>query len=60
MITERERKLWDLLDDIDTAFDDFRPQMEPFERYVEKKVGERHQILHSDGYELYEPEEKGI
>jgi hypothetical protein len=58
MITEREKALWDLLDDIDTAFDAFRPQMDQFERYVKEKVGGRHQILHSDGYELYEPEEK--
>jgi hypothetical protein len=56
MITEREQALWDLLDDIDTAFDGYRPEMEAFERYVEKKVNARHQILHSDGYKLFEPD----
>ena len=56
MITEREKKLWDLLDDIDTAFDGFRPEMQAFENYVQRKVEERHRILVSDGHNLFEPE----
>jgi hypothetical protein len=57
MITERERKLWDLLDDIDSASDIFRPKMdEPFVAYVMEKVQARHQHLVSDGYNLSEPE----
>jgi hypothetical protein len=56
MITEREKLLWDLLDDIDTAFDAYRPQMEAFEKFVQEKVEKRHQILASDGFNLFEPE----
>lgn len=55
MITEREKALWDLLDDIDTAFDRYRPDMHAFEQYMQRKVTERHQYLQSDGYGLYEP-----
>jgi hypothetical protein len=55
IITKREEALWDLLDDIDTAFDIYRPQMEAFERYVQQKVEARHLILSSDGYKLYAP-----
>jgi hypothetical protein len=57
MITERERKLWDLLDDIDSASDIFRPKMDdPFVSFVMEKVQARHQHLVSDGYNLFEPE----
>ena len=55
MITEREKALWDLLDDIDTAFDAFRPHMEQFEHFVQSKVDERNKWLTSGGYELSEP-----
>jgi hypothetical protein len=55
IITKREEALWDLLDEIDTAFDTYRPPMEAFERYVQKKVEARHLILRSDGYKLYAP-----
>jgi hypothetical protein len=56
MITERESKLWDLLDDIDTASDIFRPNLDdPFVSYVMKKVKARHHHLVSDGYKLSEP-----
>lgn len=59
MITPREKQLWDLLDDIDTAFDAFRPLMEDFERFVQAKVEARHRILYSDGYDLFETPAKG-
>lgn len=55
MITEREKALWDLLDDIDTAFDAYRPHMESFEQFVQQKVYKRHSYLVSDGYNLCEP-----
>jgi hypothetical protein len=55
MITEREKFLWDLLDNIDTAFDRFRPEMHAFEEYVQTVAEERHHVLVSDGYELFEP-----
>lgn len=54
MITEREKALWDLLDNIDTAFDAYRPRMEDFEHRVQELCNERHKYLVSDGYELYE------
>jgi hypothetical protein len=56
MISEREKKLWDLLDDIDSASDIFRPNMDdPFVAYVMKKAEARHLYLVSDGYNLSEP-----
>ena len=54
MISEREKALWDLLDDIDTAFDTYRPPMGSFERFVSQVVEKRHLYLISDGYKLYE------
>lgn len=56
MITKREEALWQLLDDIDSASDLYRPDMdEPFVRYVIKKAEARHAYLFSDGYMLSEP-----
>ncbi len=53
-------KLWDLLDDIDTASDIFKPSRtnginsyHQFYEYVMKKSEERHKFMKSDGYELY-------
>ena len=50
-------KLWDLLDDIDTACDMFKPHDEEsamaYYRYVSEKTIERHKYLKSDGYKLY-------
>ena len=57
MITERERALWDLLDNIDTAFDVYKPEMGHFEEAVRRFVNERHKYLRSDGYALFEPRE---
>ena len=55
MITEREKALWDLLDDIDTASDRFKPSLDSaFVRYVLGKADERNKYLVSDGYELFE------
>jgi len=55
MITKREEALWQLLDDIDTATDMYRPKWEAFEQYVYDKCQERHKYLVSDGYTLSEP-----
>lgn len=50
-------KLWDLLDDIDTACDMFKPRDEEsvmaYYRYVSEKTIDRHKYLKSNGYELY-------
>ena len=51
-------ELWDILDDIDTSLDMFKPQMENFERYVVRKVGTRFQWLTSDGYRVFPTAEK--
>ena len=58
---EMAEKLWDLLDDIDTASDMFKPSDEKsamaFYRYAMSKQAERHKYLKSDGYKLYTNEE---
>jgi hypothetical protein len=46
-------KLWGLLDDIDTASDMFKPEMQAYEKYVCAKAEERHKLLSSDGYTLW-------
>ena len=56
MITEREQALWQLLDDIDTASDIFKPEMTEFYNYVMGKAEERHKHLTSDGFVLSENE----
>lgn len=45
--------LWELLDDIDTASDMFKPEMNTFYKYTMKKVGLRFNQIGSDGYELF-------
>lgn len=40
---ERIEKLLDLLDDIDTAGDMFKPEINEYFRYVQRKVGEGQQ-----------------
>jgi hypothetical protein len=61
---ERVEKLWELLDDIDTASDIFKPcesngikSFEKFYTYVMSKVAKRFDVLKSDGYKLYTDEE---
>jgi len=53
--------LWELLDDIDTAGDMFKPQdLDSWERYyswINKKLCKRFKIFKSDGYNLMTPEE---
>lgn len=44
--------LWQLLDDIDTAEDAFKPETTPHFKYVNKKHQERHKYIHTDGYKL--------
>ena len=50
------RGLAEIIDDISTAFDMFKPEMKNFERYVSKKIEEANKYFTSDGYELYEVE----
>lgn len=59
-MSDREiaEKLWNLLDDIDTATDMFKPNNnDPFTKYIYKKVAERFKYLTSDGHNLYTKEE---
>lgn len=46
------RELWQLLDDIDTASDMFKPKHDGFYRYVMAKAEARHAFATSDGYNL--------
>lgn len=62
---EKAKKLWKLLDDIDTASDMFKPcktngfeSYENFYRYSIGKSTERFNIYGSDGYNLIEPKSK--
>jgi len=48
-----EAKLYQLIDDIDTATDIFKPKMDGFEKYVVNKIRESHELIVSDGYKLY-------
>ena len=43
-----EEKLWQLLDDIDTASDMFKPEQTEFYKYVMAKAEEHHKYLVSD------------
>jgi len=57
MITDTEKALWKMLDDIDTAMDMFKPELTNYAKYVQKKCEERFKYIVSDGYELYLPED---
>jgi hypothetical protein len=57
-------ELWSLLDDIDTASDMFKPcerngikSYNNFYEYSLKKTAKRFDLLKSDGYKLFTPEE---
>ena len=57
-------ELWQLLDDIDTASDIFKPSetngfksYHNFYSYSLKKASKRFDLLKSDGYKLFTPEE---
>ena len=61
---EIAEKLWDILDNIDTASDMFKPcenngikSYNNFYEYAMKQTVERHKLLKSDGYKLYSNEE---
>lgn len=41
-------KLFKIIDDISTAFDMFKPEMENFEKFVSNKIEEAHKIIHSE------------
>lgn len=46
------KRLWNLLDDVDTAIDSTKPEPSPFREVVLRTVAERHEVLVSDGYKL--------
>lgn len=48
-----QAELYKIIDDISTAADMFKPEVEEFERYVFKKVEEASKYIVSDGYHLY-------
>ena len=49
---EKAETLWQLLDDIDTYGDMYKPEINRYFKAVNKKASERHKILYSDGYKL--------
>jgi len=49
---EVAEKLWDLLDDIDTAEDMFKPPINSHFKYVHNKHRERFKYIDTDGYKL--------
>jgi hypothetical protein len=53
------RELASIIDDIDTAFDIFKPEEKSFEKYVWMKIKEARKYFTSDGYELYEVKQDG-
>ena len=57
MIDDKEiiKRLWQLLDDIDTASDAFKPEQTPFYQYVMAKVKKREELIVSDGNKLFYP-----
>lgn len=55
---EAER-LWCLLDDISTAGDMFKPEINGYFRYVCDRAEKRSLIIKSDGYKLLWPNETG-
>ena len=48
------KRLWALLDDISTAGDMFKPEIDGYFKYVNNKTEERDGLLYSDGYEILE------
>ncbi len=46
------KRLWALLDDISTAGDMFKPQIDVYFKYVNKKCDERDGLFTSDGYDI--------
>lgn len=47
------KKLWGLLDAIDTASDIFKPEKNNFYKYVMEKANKRFDLITSDGYTLF-------
>ncbi len=45
--------LFSIIDDIDTNFDVFKPEMLNFERSVINKIKKAKELIVSDGYKLY-------
>lgn len=52
-LTKELKRLWCLLDDISTAGDAFKPEINPYFKYVNRKAEDRHGIITSDGYKLF-------
>ena len=46
------KRLWGLLDDISTAGDMFKPEINGYFEYVNRKCEERHGMVTTDGYKL--------
>lgn len=53
-----EANLFKVIDDIDTATDFFKPEMQGFEKYIVNKIKESQKLIVSDGYKLYYAENR--
>ena len=52
-------QLWQIIDDIDTYSDLAKDNDVLYRKLVNKKQGERHAILVTDGYDLFTPKSEG-
>jgi hypothetical protein len=52
-------ELWELLDDIDTYGDMFKPEQTHYFKKVDKKAAERFKYAYSDGYSLFFKDQAG-
>jgi len=52
LLTEECHRLWSLMDDIDTAGDMFKPEINEYFKYVQKKAEGRVGLFTSDGYKI--------
>lgn len=48
-----EAKLYNLIDDIDTFSDLFKPENNSYHKSIQRKIKEAHKYIVSDGYKLY-------
>jgi len=55
-----EAKLYQIIDDISTAGDMFKPEIQGFEKYVFKKIEDAGKLIVSDGYKLFYTESAAI
>jgi len=48
-----EARLYQIIDDISTAGDMFKPEITSYTRYIDKRIRDAGELITSDGYKLY-------